>query len=146
VPATFTRKASDLGIGFANYPTGCGANSDPPGPHVRFLRRPAPINNYNLAQRAINPVTYKGIRASALWDINSDWNALISQSYQSMDAEGVFYQMPNASDGAPLPNQSVTLFNQFIQQGQVRKYRLDDQWTISATSKRSIREHIWCAT
>jgi iron complex outermembrane recepter protein len=111
VPATFTRKASDLGIGFANYPTGCGANSDPPGPPCQVPPSAAPINNYNLAQRAINPVTYKGIRASALWDINSDWNALISQSYQSMDAEGVFYQMPNASDGAPLPNQSVTLFN-----------------------------------
>src|SRR5438874_7812624 len=28
-----------------------------------------------------------------------------------MDAEGVFYQMPKSSDGAPLPRQSVTLFN-----------------------------------
>jgi outer membrane receptor protein involved in Fe transport len=28
-----------------------------------------------------------------------------------MDAEGVFYQMPKSSDGAPLPLQSVTLFN-----------------------------------
>ena len=28
-----------------------------------------------------------------------------------MDAEGVFYQMPKSSDGAPLPPQSVTLFN-----------------------------------
>jgi iron complex outermembrane receptor protein len=28
-----------------------------------------------------------------------------------LDAEGVFYQMPKSSDGAPLPPQSVTLFN-----------------------------------
>ena len=28
-----------------------------------------------------------------------------------MDAAGVFYQMPKSSDGAPLPRQSVTLFN-----------------------------------
>ncbi len=107
VPATFTRKASDLGIGYAQYPTGCGPNTTPcqvpPDSQV--------INNYGIAARAINPVTYQGIRASALWDINSDWNALVTQSYQNIDAQGVFYQMPNSSDGAPLPKQSVTLFN-----------------------------------
>src|ERR1700676_698695 len=106
VPATFTRKASDLGIHYGNYPTGCGASGTcqvPPDSQV--------INNYDIAARAINPVTYQGIRASALWDITADWNALVTQSYQSVDAQGVFYQMPNASDGAPLPHQSVTLFN-----------------------------------
>ena len=107
VPATFTRKASDLGIGYANYPTGCGATRRPcqvpPGSPV--------INNNAIAANAINPVTYQGIRVSALWDINSDWNALLSQSYQDIDAQGVFYQMPFASDGQPLPQQSVTLFN-----------------------------------
>ena len=106
VPATFTRKNTDLGIGFANYPTGCGTTVPcqvPPDSQA--------INNYAIAARAINPVTYQGIRAEALWDINSDWNVLVTQSYQDMDAEGVFYQMPNASDGAPLPPQSVTLFN-----------------------------------
>ncbi len=56
-------------------------------------------------------MTYQGARVSALWDINADWNALITQSYQSIDAEGVFYQMPNGSDGELLPKQSVTLFN-----------------------------------
>ena len=30
VPATFTRKATDGGIGYANYPTGCGPTT-PPG-------------------------------------------------------------------------------------------------------------------
>jgi iron complex outermembrane receptor protein len=111
VPATFTRKASDLGINYANYPAGCGANSDPPGPPCQVPPGAMRISNSNIAKRAINPVTYQGIRASALWDINSDWNALITQSYQSIDAEGVFYQMPRGSDGEPLPKQSVTLFN-----------------------------------
>src|SRR5882762_1793843 len=32
VPATFTRKTTDIGIHYANYPTGCGPNSTPPGP------------------------------------------------------------------------------------------------------------------
>jgi len=64
-----------------------------------------------MTGNAINPVTYQGLRVSALWQINDDWNALITQSYQNMDAEGVFYQMPTSSDGVPLPPQSVTLFN-----------------------------------
>ncbi len=36
---------------------------------------------------------------------------LITQSYQDMDSQGVFYQQPNASDGAPLQPLEVTLFN-----------------------------------
>jgi outer membrane receptor protein involved in Fe transport len=128
VPGTFTRKPTDLGINgsnpyhhYTNYATACaigaptaaglctGAGNQataygvPPGS--------AAINNNSIAARAINPATYQGIRASALWDINADWNALVTQSYQTIDAEGVFYQMPNGSEGEVLPKQSVTLFN-----------------------------------
>jgi iron complex outermembrane receptor protein len=106
VASTFTRQPIDLGIHYANFPAGCGATGTcqvPPGSPV--------INNNSLVKNAINPVTYKGLRVSALWEINDDWNALITQSYQNMDAQGVFYQMPLSSDGVPLPRQSVTLFN-----------------------------------
>ncbi len=34
VPATFTRKPTDLGIGYANYPAGCTATGDLPGSPV----------------------------------------------------------------------------------------------------------------
>jgi iron complex outermembrane receptor protein len=108
VPATFTRKPTDLGIGYAQYPTGCGGET---GPACTVPPSAAAINNYAIAANAINPVTYQGLRVSALYNFNDDWNALVTQSYQNMDAEGVFYQMPNSSDGAPLPKQSVTLFN-----------------------------------
>jgi outer membrane receptor protein involved in Fe transport len=111
VPATFTRKATDGGIHYADYPTGCGPNSDPPGPPCQVPPNSPVINNYLIARNAINPLTYQGLRVSALWQINDDWSALITQTYQNMDAEGVFYQMPTSSDGAPLPPQSVTLFN-----------------------------------
>jgi outer membrane receptor protein involved in Fe transport len=111
VPGTFTRKSTDVGIHYANYPTGCGPNSNPPGPPCQPPPNAMVINNYNLAANAINPVTYQGLRVSALWKINDDWNALITQSYQDMDAEGVFYEMPYSSDGAPLPKESVTIFN-----------------------------------
>jgi outer membrane receptor protein involved in Fe transport len=112
VPATFTRHDTDIGIHYANYPAvngQCpdgGANSGycvPPG-------SPS-INNYTNTGNAINPVTYEGIRVEALYKINDDWNALITQSYQDMETRGVFYQQPNASDGAALQPLEVTLFN-----------------------------------
>lgn len=121
VPATFTRNAAtDLGIHYAHYATACstgapvGGQCTAPGATATAFGVPpgSPvINNNALAKNAINPVTYQGVRVSALWNINDEWNALVTQSYQNMDAEGVFYQMPNSSDGAPLPPQSVTLFN-----------------------------------
>jgi outer membrane receptor protein involved in Fe transport len=111
VPATFTRSPNDVGIHYANYPAGCadlGAGGAPaclvpPGSPV--------INNYGIAAKAINPVTYQGGRIEALLKFNDDWNVLLSQSYQDMNSDGVFYQQPNASDGAPLQRLEVTLFN-----------------------------------
>ena len=35
-----------------------------------------------------------------LYKINDDWDFLLTQSYQNMNSQGVFYQQPNASDGA----------------------------------------------
>jgi outer membrane receptor protein involved in Fe transport len=99
VAGTFTRGNSDLGIHYANNPGG-GVPADAPV-----------INNNAIAGRAINPVTYQGTRVEALYQINDDWNILLSQSYQNMDSEGVFYQMPNSSDGVPLKPLEVTLFN-----------------------------------
>ena len=99
VPGTFTRKNTDLGIYYANNPGG----GVPAGSQV--------INNNAIAGRAINPVTYQGVRLEGLFQINDDWNILLTQSYQNMDSEGVFYQMPKSSDGVPLNPLEVTLFN-----------------------------------
>jgi outer membrane receptor protein involved in Fe transport len=99
VPGTFTRKDTDLGIYYAHNPGGgVPANS-------------VVINNNAIAANNINPVTYQGTRFELLYQINDDWNVLLSQSYQNMDSEGVFYQMPLSSDGAPLQRDQVTLFN-----------------------------------
>ncbi|HEY0342512.1 MAG TPA: hypothetical protein VGC34_17055, partial [Steroidobacteraceae bacterium] len=106
VPGTFTRKATDLGIYYANYPANCSATKScqvPPGSPV--------ANNNALVQNNFNPVTYQGIRASALYQVNDDWSALITQTYQDMHADGVFYQMPNSSDGVPLQPLQVTTFS-----------------------------------
>jgi iron complex outermembrane receptor protein len=113
VPATFTRKNTDIGIHYANYPADAAGNCPDGQPNAGSCVPPGSpsINNNNIAARAINPVTYQGIRAEALYKINDDWDVLISQSYQNMDSKGVFYQQPNASDGAPLKPLEVTLFN-----------------------------------
>ncbi len=112
VPATFTRKNTDLGIAYANYPAVNGQCPDgqpnngycvPPGSPT--------LNNAKLVGRAINPVSYQGIRAQLLYKFNDDWDVLVAQSYQDMHSEGVFYQQPNASDGAALQPLEVTLFN-----------------------------------
>jgi iron complex outermembrane recepter protein len=111
VPGTFTRKDTDFGIGFANFPAvngQCpdgGANNGycvPPGSPV--------LNNTGLVRNDINPVTYQGARAAALYKFNDDWDLLVTQMYQSLDAEGVFYQNPYAPDGEKLDPLQVVLF------------------------------------
>ena len=57
------------------------------------------------------PVTYKGLRVSADYKINDDWNILVTQSYQDMNASGVFYQLPVGSEGQALNPLEVTVFN-----------------------------------
>jgi iron complex outermembrane receptor protein len=97
VASTFTRSSTDLGIAKNNggvVPT----NS-------------VSINNDNLVANAINPVTYTGLRLEALVKINGDWDALLTQSYQNMDSQGVFEEAPLGPEGQPLPPLSVALFN-----------------------------------
>jgi len=112
VPATFTRKDTDIGIHYANYPAVNGHCPDgqPNGGYCVPPGSPS-ISNANIAANDINPVTYQGARVEALYKINEDWNVLLTQSYQQMDSQGVFYQQPNASDGAVLQPLQVTLFN-----------------------------------
>jgi iron complex outermembrane recepter protein len=97
IPATFSREATDKGI--VNYFGGVV----PPNS--------GPINNYPEAGRAFNPVNYTGVRAEALWQINDDWDLLLSQSYQNMDAQGVFWEEAYDGTGKALPDLSVALFN-----------------------------------
>src|ERR1022692_3716700 len=97
IPATFTRSDSDRGI--IAYEGGMG----PPG-------SPS-IDNAAVVGDAINPLTYKGFRFSGLLKFNDDWNALLTQSYQSMDAEGVFAEKLVDFSGQPLPDLSTEQYN-----------------------------------
>jgi outer membrane receptor protein involved in Fe transport len=97
LPATFARADTDLGV---NYYFGgkVPANS-------------VAINNFNLVANHINPVTYTGLRVETLYQFNEDWNVLLAQSYQNMEADGVFAEMAANSLGQPLPDLSVQLYN-----------------------------------
>jgi len=97
VPATFARAPTDLGI--VNYFGGnVPANS-------------VVLNNSSIAEDHINPVTYTGLRAEALYRFNDDWDALVAQSYQRIGADGVFTEMAANSLGEPQPDLSVQLYN-----------------------------------
>jgi iron complex outermembrane recepter protein len=104
IPSTFTRQPSDFTIGIYEggvVPTGPGSVNT--------------INNYSLARDGINTVDYQGMRVSLLYKINDDWDALLAQSYQSMDSNGQFFEEPHSSSvnpalQQPLPDLSVQMF------------------------------------
>jgi iron complex outermembrane recepter protein len=95
-PATFARAPTDLGVQYLGGAV--PANS-------------VVINNFNIAGKDINPVTYKGVRVGALYQFNEHWNALVVQSYQNVEADGVFAEMAANSLGEPQPDLSVQLYN-----------------------------------
>jgi iron complex outermembrane receptor protein len=97
VPGTFSRAATDLVS--VNY---FGGAVPPNG---------GPITNSAVAGNAFNPVTYQGTRGELLFKLNEDWSALLTQSYQSMEADGVFWEEAYDGTGKTLPDLSVQLFN-----------------------------------
>ena len=107
VPSTFTRKDTDLGIYYATTIRGLAERLFRHALRAGHVATTTP----SPAERLQPGRPIPGTRASALFQINDDWNVLVTQSYQNMDAEGVFYQMPQSSDGAPLQPLQVTLFN-----------------------------------
>ena len=69
------------------------------------------INNAAVVADNINPVTYSGVRVEALYQFNDDWSALIAQSYQNMEADGVFAETAADSFGTPQPDLTTQLYN-----------------------------------
>jgi iron complex outermembrane recepter protein len=67
-------------------------------------------NNAALVGTNVNPVDYGGARVEALWKINDNWNLLLEQNYQDMEAHGYFYAYPEASDGAVLQPYQIEAF------------------------------------
>jgi iron complex outermembrane receptor protein len=95
VPSTFTRQPTDGGGAMAPYVAAGGTSV---------------ANNYSVAQNDWNPVDYQGARLSGLWKINDDWNLLIAESYQNLDAKGQSSTYPVGSDGQTLGTNQITAF------------------------------------
>jgi outer membrane receptor protein involved in Fe transport len=113
VPSTFTRNEqldnnSYIGIrptnGFCpdgGRPSSTGFCGVPNSPRA---------NNYAIAKSAQNPVNTQGARIEALYKVAPDWEVLISQSVQNLDAEGLSTSYPSGSDFQPLKPLEVTSF------------------------------------
>lgn len=96
IPATFVRSSTDRSISYAGGVV--PANS-------------VVINNAAAVADNINSVTYRGLRVQALYQFNDGWSALLAQSYQNMDADGVFAEAARDSLGVPQPDLTVQLYN-----------------------------------
>jgi len=96
VPTTFTRNPA-VDTGPSAYSSAYPAHLDT-------------YNNYAIAKKAQNPVTYNGARVSALYQVNDEWDVLVSQTYQNMDAEGMSVQMPIGVGLTPLNPLEETSF------------------------------------
>jgi iron complex outermembrane receptor protein len=113
VPSTFTRSNNDIGNYYLGiHPTnGLCPNHLPAGSAgLCTTANPNQINNSSTAANDFNPVTYTGARFSALYEINNDWNVLITESFQNMEADGLFTEFPTGSDFQPLKALQVTSF------------------------------------
>lgn len=107
VPGTFVRQSADQGIHYGGYAKDAG-NHYILGPTTPTNS----ANNHSLVQSNINPATYEGIRAEGAIKFNDDWNVLLTESAQRLNADGVFYEQPRSSGTNPvtLPDLSVQLY------------------------------------
>ena len=113
IPETLALRAvafSDREGGYiSNVPGSISLNL--PSPSVPGVNLVSPAaNNANLVATDANPITYQGLRVSALYQVNDDWTLLIQQNYQDMDAEGYFYAYPFDSNGNALGPYQITAF------------------------------------
>ena len=89
VPSTFTRRSTDAA--FALRTNGRVPTDSPV------------IDNFKIARNDINDLTYKGARVGLSYNVNDDWEVLVTQSYQDLATGGVFYEMPFGTD-CPTPS------------------------------------------
>ena len=67
-------------------------------------------SNASLIASNTNPVNYQGIRLSLLWKVNDNWNLLLQQNYQDIEADGYFYAYPYDSNGKALQPYQIAAF------------------------------------
>ncbi len=114
VASNFTRSNSDLGnyyFGIKPGANGLCSNGSPAGGNGCTLPNSPVANNNNFAGKDFNPTTFSGARISLLADINDDWNVLISESVQNMEADGTASELPVGSNFQTLAPLQTTVFS-----------------------------------
>jgi iron complex outermembrane receptor protein len=91
--------------------------------------------NGPLVGNNLNSVDVNGLRFSALWKINDDWNLLVQENYQSMQADGYFYDYPYAPDGTKLQPYQIVAFDPAYDKD---KYE-STAWTLSGKLPADLR-------
>lgn len=81
-----------------------------PGSAPNTLGGNPTANNGPFQGNATNPVDYVGARLSAAWKVNDDWDVLLQQNYQDMQADGYFYTYPTGTEGQPLGKYQINAF------------------------------------
>jgi iron complex outermembrane receptor protein len=76
---------------------------------ISFADSPVATNGAYIGSNE-NPVRYGGMRLSALYQINNEWNLLIQQNYQNLTADGYFSAYPQAPGGAALGRNEIVAF------------------------------------
>jgi outer membrane receptor protein involved in Fe transport len=89
----------------------------------------ATVDNAALVANDTNPVTYTGMRLSGLVKINDNWNVLIQQNYQNMEADGYFDEYPQAPNGTNLAPYQIVAFEPNYDKD---KYE-STAWTLNGT-------------
>ncbi|HEY0315776.1 MAG TPA: TonB-dependent receptor [Sphingomonas sp.] len=117
VPGTFTR----MDVDHYNYYFNNGGHALPPGQQANSGQ----YNNAALAKKDFNPVDYTGGRISAKWQVNEDWDLLVSESYQKLDAQGTFNTQPYSDDFVKLGTLQTTVFTP--------SYNKDEYWNTAWT-------------
>jgi iron complex outermembrane recepter protein len=131
VPSTFTRSNQDLGNYYFNIKpnmAGVCPNGLPAGSAGLCTLPNAPTaNNLAIARNAQNPVNYIGGRFSVAYQVSDDWDVLVEESLQQLDADGVFVQYPTGSDFQHLAPLQVTSFTPSYDRD---KYE-NTEWTVN---------------
>jgi outer membrane receptor protein involved in Fe transport len=110
IPDTLAVRASiftDRRGGYiSNVPGTIAAVADP----VHHVNATPTANNAAVVGSNLNPVDVNGLRFSALWKINEDWDFLVQENYQNMEADGYFSDYPFAPNGTPLQPYQIVAF------------------------------------
>jgi outer membrane receptor protein involved in Fe transport len=82
------------------------------------------VSNAIFAKDDYNEATHRGMRVSALWQINDDWDVLLQHTSQQLDTEGSFEYDPSISSDDDL---NVTTFSPTEGDDEVNL----TQWTVN---------------